>query len=157
MQTRNLITALLGLLMLVFATPSYGENWVYVTEYKITPEDTDYPIYTRKFYIDVDSKYKLNEDRFTIWQKFQQPDRRWNDGRPFRSDRIYYFLMEYDCNRKTKSLLRYDMIEGMVPSESFDWSGMPNPRVESIAAGSVDEKMLLAACGSGQLPVDDNR
>jgi len=149
MQTRNLITALLGLFMLVSATPSYGENWVYATEYKITPANTDYPIYTRKFYIDVDSKYKLNEDRFTIWQKFQHPDRRDIEGKPYFSDRIYYFLMEYDCNRKTKSLLRYDMIEGMLPSESFDWSGMPNPRVESIASGSVDEKMLLAACGSG--------
>lgn len=149
MQTRNLITALLGLFMLVFATPSYGENWVYVTEYKITPTDTNLPIYTRKFYIDVDSKYKLNEDRFTIWQKFQHPDRRDDEGKPDRSNRIYYFLMQYDCNRKTKSLLRYDMIEGMFPSESFDWSGMPNPRVESIASGSVDEKMLLAACGSG--------
>ena len=149
MQTRNLITALLGLFMLGSATPSYGENWVYVTEYKITPEDTDIPIYTRKFYIDVDSKYKLNEDRFTIWQKFQQPDRRWKDGEPFRSDRIYYFLTEYDCNRKTKSLLRFDVIEDIVPLESTDWSGMPNPRVESIASGSVDEKMLLAACVSG--------
>ncbi len=149
MQTRNLITALLGLFMLVTATPSYGENWVYVTEYKITPASTDYPIYTRKFYIDFDSKYKLNEDRFTIWQKFQHPDRRDYEGKPMFPDRIYYFLMEYDCNRKTKSLLRHDRIDGMLPSESFDWSGMPNPRVESIASGSVDEKMLLAACGSG--------
>lgn len=146
MQVRELIVVLSGLYALTFSIPSHGENWVYVTDEKVY-DGGDFPIYTRKFYIDTDSKTSVN-DNIMIWQKFVHPDRRDDTGKPFRQDRVYYFLMEYDCDKKTKSLLRYDRFDAIFPSESFDWVSIPNKRVESIVLGSPDENIFNAVCGS---------
>lgn len=144
MQTKNLIIALSGLSMLAFATPSHGENWVYVTEEKITPDDTMYPIYTQKFYIDIDSKV-ISENRVRIWQKIDYPDRKDDEGMPYLQDLVRYFLFEYDCYERTRRLLRYDSFSGILPRGSYEWrEGFE--RTEKVIERSTNDKIFRAVC-----------
>lgn len=143
MKANKWIAAMAGLSAIALATPAYSENWVYVTEDK-TSDGDDFPPYKRKFYIDTDSVVKL-QNSVKIWQTYTTPDRKDPVGRPFAQDRRRYFLFEYDCEEKTKTILRYDRFEEIVLDFSVTWDSNTQ-RSESIIAGSLDEKIFWAVC-----------
>ncbi|MEY3703201.1 MAG: hypothetical protein RLZZ561_821 [Pseudomonadota bacterium] len=143
MRMNASIAVLAGLTTLMTSTPSSAEKWVYVTAEKTTDGEGE-PPYTRKFYIDADSLLKSGTS-IKIWHTYFTPDRRDSDGKPVLAERRRYFLYQYDCDANTRSILRYDRFEDMIPDFSVSWDSATQ-RTESIVAGSVGEKIFQAAC-----------
>ena len=143
MKLNASIAVLAGLVSLMTATPGYAENWVYVTEDKTTDGEGE-PTYSRKFYIDTDSLIK-SETSIKIWHTYFTPDRRDSDGNPVLAERRRYFLFQYNCDENTRSILRYDRFEDIIPDFSVSWDSATQ-RTEGIVPGSVGEKIFQAAC-----------